>query len=738
MRTAFLALSLAATALGVTTSDWTHTSEEDFAGENESIVVSPFGELRLSRASTTLLEQDAALEITYAALGLADGSLIIASGPEGTISRVENNSRRALYAAKGNGIATSLALGADGKVLAGISGERAILIRLDPDTGESVEVYSSDDIQFIWAIHPLPDGSIILGTGPTGQLLQVARDGKARVVLQTKQKNILSVVGNTADMVIVGTDPDGLVMRVNVVNGDWFVLYDAAEPEIVALAMHPSGDIYAAASTVVESASPDEGGDATGGKEIGPDVPIRREPPAAPEPPVLPDPAPGEPEPIPQEPVAEITLAQPNGDVGDEAPELPAVAESPGAMPSSDGSSTSAVYRIAPAGFVSEAFRAPLTIHSMLLTGDTLLLGTGPEGVIHEVKPTTEEHLTLIRTKSRQISTLVSFGKDRIAAGLSNPGGLMEMSAGYAAKGIYTSEVLDAGQVALFGKLQLQGTMPTETAVSVSTRSGNLQDPEAGGWSAWSEEAPAAEFMPILSPAARFAQYRLTFLTRDPAASPAVEEVKLNYLLPNMPPRVNSIMIEAEAAEIGASPEARVVNWDVSDPNSDSLVYELHYRMGHRGSWILIKDKLEETTFRWNTRQLADGRYQLRLTASDQRANAAGEGRTAVRFSESVRVDNTAPAIGDIVTEVKGADVEVKLRVVDRTSTVSEVQYSLDSSDDWQAAGSSDMLYDSPDETVRFVARGLSAGPHQVAVRARDSQGNTAYEALIVTVDKKE
>ena len=320
--------------------------------------------------------------------------------------------------------------------------------------------------------------------------------------------------------------------------------------------------------------------------------------------------------------------------------------------------------------------------------------------------------------------------------GLANAGGLLEMTTGVAKHGTYTSEVLDAGQIAQFGKLQLQGTMPAETSVTVSTRSGNLENPDSGGWSAWSAETPATEFMSISSPAARFAQYRLSFGSKDPSATPTVEEVKLNYLLPNMPPRISSMTVEPEAAEPHQSPSVRAVSWDVADPNGDTMIYQLHYRMGHRGAWILLADKLKEPTYRWNTRQIADGRYQVRVTASDHPSNAASKGLTAVRYSDSVHVDNTPPAIGDIVTAVNGNAVDVKLRAVDRASTVMAVSYSIDSSDDWQAAASSDMLYDSPDETVRFVARDLAAGTHQIAVRAEDSQGNTAYETLIVTVDK--
>src|SRR4029434_5746092 len=102
-----------------------------------------------------------------------------------------------------------------------------------------------------------------------------------------------------------------------------------------------------------------------------------------------------------------------------------------------------------------------------------------------------------------------------VLLGLSNPGMLVQMDGGFAAKGTFTSEALDATQVARFGKLQLQGTLPARTGVTVATRSGNTGDPDEGGWSNWSDEAPAAEFIQIASPPARFLQYRLTLSSQD-------------------------------------------------------------------------------------------------------------------------------------------------------------------------------------------------------------------------------
>src|SRR6185436_20618794 len=85
-----------------------------------------------------------------------------------------------------------------------------------------------------------------------------------------------------------------------------FVLYDAAESEISALALDAQGNLYAgtAEATGLEEGEPnaDKGSsEQTGRPENAPGgVPIPSVPPAEPKPPELPPPNPGEPAPIPK------------------------------------------------------------------------------------------------------------------------------------------------------------------------------------------------------------------------------------------------------------------------------------------------------------------------------------------------------------------------------------------------------------------------------------------------------
>jgi hypothetical protein len=77
----------------------------------------------------------------------------------------------------------------------------------------------------------------------------------------------------------------------------------------------------------------------------------------------------------------------------------------------------------------------------------------------------------------------------------------------------------------------------------------------------------------------------------------------------------------------------------------------------------------------------------------------------------------------------------VELKVIDRTSIVAALDYSVNSAKGWQAVLPSDNIFDSPEEAVTFSVPGLGAGSHQIAVRATDAKGNVAYETVQVTID---
>jgi hypothetical protein len=411
-----------------------------------------------------------------------------------------------------------------------------------------------------------------------------------------------------------------------------------------------------------------------------------------------------------------------------------------------------AIYRIDPDGFVTEIFRQPVLVMSLLERDGTLLVGTGSEGLIYQINPAADETLVLAKVEPKQVLSMIAARDGRVLLGMANVGGIAAMSSGIASEGTFTSPVMDATQISRFGKVHLHGSLPGGTSLTVATRSGNVQDPAKAGWSKWSDESAAAEFVQVASPAARFLQYRLTLGSKDGGASPVVDEIDIAYQIPNLAPVVKGVKVASGAAATPAAALAAVLNpapsgpsaeanrvqtitWEAEDANGDSLQYGLFFRSGNKSPWILLKDKLTENHYEWDTRSVADGRYEIRVVASDALSNPPGEGKTTSRVSEAVVVDNTPPVIGDVKSSVKGSAVTIDARAADRTTTVSAIDYSVDSAVGWQMVLPSNKIFDSPEETVSFTVPGLSAGAHQITLRATDAKGNQAFETVLVTID---
>ena len=387
-----------------------------------------------------------------------------------------------------------------------------------------------------------------------------------------------------------------------------------------------------------------------------------------------------------------------------------------------------------------------MLVYTLLERDGTLLVGTGSEGLVYQINPAAEETLVLAKVEPKEVLCLLPTRDGRIYMGLANSGDVTVMTSGYAKKGTFTSPVLDASQISRFGKIRLSGTLPKGTSLTVATRSGNVKDTTNAGWSNWSEEMPASRFLQIASPSARFLQYRLTFSSSDGSETPVVDEVDVAYQVPNQPPQIKSVQINPAAAPGAAPPRApaastemnrrmQTITWESTDPNGDALHHSIYFRQSGTTRWILLKDRVTEKTFEWDTRMIADGRYEVRVVASDAAANEPGTALSASRVSDPVVVDNTPPVIGNLTAVSKGNAAEIALTVVDRATTVASLEYAVNSQDDWQTVLPVDKIADSPEEAYRFAVTGLAGGAHQIALRARDAHGNPAHESVAITID---
>lgn len=180
------------------------------------------------------------------------------------------------------------------------------------------------------------------------------------------------------------------------------------------------------------------------------------------------------------------------------------------------------------------------------------------------------------------------------------------------------------------------------------------------------------------------------------------------------------------------------VLWSARDENEDDLIFNVYFRAEGETTWRLLKEKVEQKFYSWDTTTMPDGAYYLKISASDAPSNPPEDALSSERESDRFEVDNTPPVIEGLRAEpmvvvASGAspasvpaNPEFRLRFTGRDSysPITRAEYSLDAGD-WKQLFPTDRVQDSPQETYELIFRDLAPGEHTVAVRIFDQFENT-------------
>jgi hypothetical protein len=300
--------------------------------------------------------------------------------------------------------------------------------------------------------------------------------------------------------------------------------------------------------------------------------------------------------------------------------------------------------------------------------------------------------------------------------------------------------------------------------VEVQTRTGNGERPDAT-WSDWSAAYRNPEGNQISSPRARFIQWRAIVRSAASAAAPSwLEDVSVAYLPRNVAPEVLSISVlpigvglqqiiqltaDPNVESSGLDPAvfgpiaqvpprrfyqrgARSFQWQAEDRNSDTLEYAIYYRALNEQTFRLLKDKLRDNFYTIDGATLADGRYVIKVVASDAPDNPPGQKLMGERLSEAVDIDNTPPVVK--VTgqpQITRDAVRIVFAVDDATGKVKKADASIDGAA-WVPVFPDDGIADSGHESYAVEFGQLAAGEHTISLRTFDSSGNVG--TLSVTV----
>ncbi len=693
---------------------WRQESASAFnKGHRERIVVSENGRIRLGQSLSPIGKLEATRVWDLART--ADGTLYAATGDAGKVYRREPKEDAAWTVAydASDTQALSLVVLPDNRVFVGTGPSGSLVDITDPKHINTTPALDPS-VKYIWDLASDSKGNIYAATGPTGQLWKIAADGKRTLLYDSPHAHLLSLAVSSDGSVYAGSDGEGLIYRISP-EGKTSVVYDAPQSEVRTLLFAPDGTLYA--GTAAEAGggggsgrgpglfSGGGGGPLTSTTAPGGATTVTADPPEPPKPPT-PTPA------TPTRPSA--PGASPGG--GSVTPKPP----SPG---------DNAVYRIGSDGVPREVFRARVLIYALAWQDGRLFVGTGPEGQLYEIRDHGLEYAPIARLDHGQILALVSDPKGGLIIGAGDPGAIVRLDTGYASSGSLISDVLDTKLISRFGALSWRADQPEGTTVSLQVRTGNVGEPDAT-WSPWSAEQTSPAASKALVPPGRFAQYRLTLSTKDPAVTPEVRSVVLRYQTVNLPPEVTKTDVPDVSASDGTTRQTRLnLRWEVSDPNGDDLVYTLHVRKDGWPDWIRLGDEhLTSSNFDWDTTSVPEGLYRYRITASDRLSNNPDDALSRERTSETFLVDHQAPTVS---IEAKSRGAVITLR--DGFTRITKAAYALDSGE-WTPIFPDDGLFDSPNETITLSLPDLKPGSHILVIRATDAAGNIGTGDLLLDI----
>ncbi len=717
------------------------TSRQFLEGKAEGVVIGSRGTIQLGRAAKVLASE---LDDVWSVNSIvaSGGSVYIGTSPNGSIYKYRlgaltkiypteaettiDKDRPAVARASEDGEVVekdepfsnehifAMAVDVAGRLVVGISGDRCRLCRYETGTMETI--FEPSDAKYIFAIETDSVGNLYIGTGPEGKIYVLDPSGKvAQLVYDSPDKNILSLVAGKDGFVYAGSDTRGLIYKINPRNKSATVLYHSEEPEISALLFAgrtptEAGYLYAAATSakVVQNE-----------QKFAADQVVS-----------------GRPEPTEQEDRGAtsdgnggLTLKIPN--TRTETDKKPAQRPAPVARGSKPGTA-SYIYRISKDGYVTELFSEAAVFLCLAEQDDAILLGSGNSGQLYSIDPYAERSTIIYEDERAAQITAVATIEGDVYIGTANPAKLVLLSPDHAPVGTYVSDLIDAGQPARWGKLQIDADIPRGSKVMVSSRSGNVKDANDPTFSDWTEEVEIIEPIQLRCPVGRFCQYRLTLHTQDGKRTPLVREVAVASVIPNLAPKVESV----EVARLTGSGKEGVfkITYKASDENDDTLIYRIDFRRIGRDGWILLKDEIESDSFEWDGKTVEDGRYEVRVIASDERSNSPSTKLTGSRISDPIIVDNTPPVIRKYSLDKTGRTATLKLQVTDELSVISKLEYTINSNAQWRNALPDDLIFDTTDESFTIVTEELDPGEHIIAVRISDSAGNTTYRTFEVSM----
>ncbi len=707
---AFLAALAAASCLGASPGTWIHPEQERAAGgEPENVSLSERGALLLAPRSREILpggSEESAPPMLWAVARDLHGTLFVGGGLGARVVRVDSHGTvERFFESEDLGVRALAADVAGNIYVATFPTGR--LYRVNSEEGVT-EVYFEPEERYLWALATDAFDRLYLASGEEGIVYVIRGQGEGAVFFDSDEPHITTLASDPVGRILAGSAGRGFLYRIDG-EGHAEVLLDTPLDEVSAIAVASDGTIYAAA--------------------------IREPAPRRPE----------RPDGRRDELTIEVTAS--DDDILEEAARggrkvvLDLSTLLPSERKDAERRPASSVYRIVPGRTPAEIWSSPdERVYALAFdSGSHLLMGTGPEGRLYRIEP--DRSATLVqRYPAAQVTALAGGVNGETYVLTSNPGRAYVLEAAPASSGTYVSPVHDAGAVAHWGTIRWEADLPQGTRIELAVRSGNTAIPDET-WNRWSGayDDPAGSAL-NLAPA-RYAQWRATLSRLRTGATPVLKAVSVTYLPENRPPEVTRVAVgkpggprpggksaagkdaAGEAEEGPARAKKRWVTWRSSDPDGDPLRHAVSVRRLEEAEWRALAEEIKEPPFDLDPSDLPEGRYVLKVEASDEEANGEPRWLKAEGRSDPFEIDHTPPVITADRPEEEGGKVALSFKVRDSASAVAGAAWALDRDGPWRSLTPEDGIPDSKVESYRSVLD-ASAAERRILLKASDASGN--------------
>lgn len=480
---------------------------------------------------------------------------------------------------------TNVSLTADGRLLPGPATEHAV------DLNQPAA----------WSIAPGPNGSVYVGTGHSGGVLRVDRDGKATSVWSGAEPEVFALAVEADGDVLAGTSPNGAVYRIHnghaaevwrpgakyiwalavgldgavyVGTGDGgkifridhhgkaSLFYDTGQMNVTALALTAAGHLIAGTDPngLIYDVAP-------GGKArvmYDSNLPEIRSLALAPDGTIYAAamggavasrnanmPASAQtatPAPATAATPTVITVTEASGNVVDQTSTATASTQASSGTSASQTGATAAAANVTEVAGVEKSaiykIAADGTVDSIWSSKDVNVYDLALDG--NSLVFSTDFWGTLYRLNGRETTVLTQLADGTATRVLARAGtlytslsnpGRLYVLGSPGKAARYESEVHDTGSVSRWGHLRWHGD--GVAGVTFRTRSGFTARPDAT-WSEWAAPVAGA----IASPSARFVQWAAEW---SDGSSSAIDDVAIGFLPQNRAPQIHSIMVTSVA-----------------------------------------------------------------------------------------------------------------------------------------------------------------------------------------------